>query len=368
MTEEGKLSGIDKPSSKISTDMNMMTSRCLVRCVALLLMTTDFTNANSKDLPAFDADTFLKDDLIDFDTEDYFVCDEVATSVAKIEIDPKDTLSRASNVTAKFKHEVDFTCVADPSKFGNGHTKGLHLRLLNLPDGFNVDREEAIAKGMTRLVIRGGAKVDFVDSTLHVPDQDDNAEGSYISFKPVLEWQFPPENSTSKFKHSRKLAFNQYGTKDVIVFRISVEGKTPPTLSAAEISDSIFGLAENGDPVNLRTQFNACSYGLIDFRPAGGLVTALYSDADSGVVELSIPSSSISSFETLHIGNIAAEIAQNSTEFGGLDLDLDDYDHIMYVMPPNTIYNYFTNWVAFAYKPVRMELDISNVFKYFHSF
>jgi len=305
--------------------------------------------AGSGDFQALKAADFLEEEIRDFETDDFFICDEVATSIAKIRRDVDSGISGGSAPTAY--EEIGFSCVVDPVQSASGKTKGTHLELVNLPSGFAQDRMAAIAKNTTRLIIRGAI---VEGSLLTIPEQEESLSDGVRSLKPVLEWQLPPPEKASRTRHSRRLATAQFGTKSVIIFRITVEGKPPPTTTAAEISDSVFGNA--GDAVNLRSQYKACSFGKIDFVWADGDtasgvdIESLYS-AD-GVIDFTVPAVNLTTFKTRDIGNKVAEFAQlNSTENAlGLGLDLEDYDHIMYVLPPSTLYSGGTNWIAFAYK------------------
>ena len=247
--------------------------------------------------------------------------------------------------------EIGFSCVVDPLQSASGHTKGTHLELMNLPPGFGQDRVDAIAKNTTRLIIRGAV---VEGSVLTVPEQEEYLSGGVRSLKPILEWQLPPLEKASRTRHSRRLATAQFGTKSVVIFRITVEQRTPPTNTAVEISDSVFGNA--GDAVNLRSQYKACSFDKIDFVWADG-ETAVGTDIESlysapGVIDFTVPAANLTTFNTQDIANKVAEFVQmNSTENAlGLGLNLEEYDHIIYVLPPSTIYSGSTGWIAFAYK------------------
>ena len=57
------------------------------------------------------------------------------------------------------------------------------------------------------------------------------------------------------------------GTKTVLVVRV-VANDSSTTASADQLSDSVFGT--NGDLVNLKTQYAACSHNQLLFQPATG--------------------------------------------------------------------------------------------------
>jgi len=309
-------------------------------------------------LPFFDADSFLREDLLDTDIDDYFICEEVATSIAKIEVDPN---LRTANDRPKHKHQIDFTCVVDPSEQVSGGSIGVHLDLVNIPPGFKKDREAAIAYDKTRLIIRGAV---VKGNHLIIPDQDDSTGDGSVVLTPVLEWQKhdPAGGSVAKTKHSRRLASQQFGTKSVVIFRVTVTGKTPPTLSAAEISDAVFGLGAGGDEVNLRTQFRACSYKKINFLPAEGNVAQYYSPAgsESGVIEIVLARDSFDDYAPRDIGTAVRKavndgylynVNQTSVDSSAVNVQMDDFDHVIFVIPPGTSFKGISFWVAFAYKP-----------------
>lgn len=316
--------------------------------------TTGIEGAGKKPpAPFLDADAFLHDDLLGTDIDAYFICEEVATSVAKIEVD-KD-LRRAGD-RPKHMHKMDFTCVVDPSEEASGGATGIHLDLVNIPPGFKEDREAAIANDMTRLFIRGAV---VKGSHLIIPNQDDSALDGSVSLSPVLEWQKRPAGKAARTKHSRRLASGQFGTKAVIIFRISVTGKTAPTYSAQEIGDAVFGL--DGDQVNLRTQFQACSYNKLNFLPAEGQVAQYYSPpgSENGVIEIELARDSFEDYDPIDIGKAVRKSVYDGYLYNqtladtssGPTIMLDDYDHIIYVLPPGTTYKGIPWWVAFAYKP-----------------
>lgn len=131
----------------------------------------------------------------------------------------------------------------------------------------------------------------------------------------------------------RKLA--TIGDRDVLVIRV-VGTDASTTASEAQLSDDVFG--NDRDPVNLRNQFAACSYGQLIFIKATDDVLI----DDDGVYTVNINTT----VNGKDIGVIeAAAIQQAKTDFGVTRLDLIA-KHIMLCIPPGTT----PSWVARAYE------------------
>lgn len=124
--------------------------------------------------------------------------------------------------------------------------------------------------------------------------------------------------------------------KKVLVVRVKTWAATT-TPSVRELSDSVFG--SSGDPVNLSTQYDKCSYGKMTFSP-----TRL-NDGDptlraSGVYEVEIATSS-RDHEVLRemiADKLNADFPNTplpDVSWGVLD-ERVPFDHVMYCMPPGT--------------------------------
>ena len=101
--------------------------------------------------------------------------------------------------------------------------------------------------------------------------------------------------------------------------------------SPSQLSDSVFGTY--GDPVNLVSQYRACSYGQKTFVPAEGPYIV------DGVAQISIginargaSSNTVINAVTSAANALLGSLAQN-------------YDHVMYAIPPGTA----DSWIAFGY-------------------
>lgn len=114
------------------------------------------------------------------------------------------------------------------------------------------------------------------------------------------------------------------GTKSVLAVRV-VAPDASTTSTIAELSDEIFGTS--GDPINLQTQFEACSGGKLKMRPAtdnSGII-------QNGVVEVTI-SRNVGNTDNSIIRNAALEAVKNRL---GQNL-ADKFDHVMLCLPPGT--------------------------------
>jgi Gametolysin peptidase M11/Divergent InlB B-repeat domain len=101
--------------------------------------------------------------------------------------------------------------------------------------------------------------------------------------------------------------------------------------SPSELSDSVFGTF--GDPVNLASQYNACSYGKKTFLPATG------ADIVDGVAQITIGINAVGASRTT-VMNAATNAA--NTLLGSLS---GQFDHVMYALPPGTA----DSWIAYGY-------------------
>lgn len=116
------------------------------------------------------------------------------------------------------------------------------------------------------------------------------------------------------------------GNKRLLVVRVSTLDYTPSEPSG-KISDSVFGT--EGDLVNAKYQFEACSFDQIDFTPFQDEYTV------NGVREITIPFNASGESKMVLQNAVTAALG-----------DTSDYsDYVMYCMPPGTK----GNWIAYAY-------------------
>lgn len=132
----------------------------------------------------------------------------------------------------------------------------------------------------------------------------------------------------------RKLAST--GTKTVLAVRIAATDKTS-TLTETELSDDIFGL--NGDPMNAKSQFLACSYNQFELTPASdrtGATASIKNGATTISVDLATSSDAITIMNEATL-QLAAEFSTDAQNLA---------DFIMFCIPDGSMGE---KEVAFAY-------------------
>ncbi|KAI2503877.1 Gametolysin peptidase M11 [Fragilaria crotonensis] len=107
-----------------------------------------------------------------------------------------------------------------------------------------------------------------------------------------------------------------------------------PTGETIKLADDVFGAA--GDALNLKSQFNQCSYGQLQFEPT----TSNALVGTDGVYTVSLPSTIITGAADNPIAWAAVDKA--TAELGTLT---SFADHVMVCMPPGTS----GGWIAYAY-------------------
>jgi len=189
----------------------------------------------------------------------------------------------------------------------------------------SAEAEDKVKKDFKNGKAKSGSTTMEVDGTygtngdghrvLHVSDVDS------ITYE-----DFVPE-------HGRRLATT--GTKEMLAIRV-VAADASTTASEAEISDSWFGT--NGDPVNLRSQYFACSYGALEVNAASKTTTTGVNVAN-GVHEVTI-SNTVSGASDGVIRN--AVVAAGDAALGTMQ---SQFDHVMLCLPPGTS----GGWIGYAY-------------------
>ena len=183
-----------------------------------------------------------------------------------------------------------------------------------------------IHKGWIKERVKDGSLVSG-ESVLSFP-----AGTSRDSIKSEITTPSPPGLEKKK-KNGRNLAIVQeQDSRSVLVVRVSALDAAT-TGDAASLSDSVFGTS--GDPVNLRSQYQACSYNKFNFNPATGSP-----DIVNGVTEVSID------ITVAGVDDATVRTAVDNalaTKFGSSWFNL--YDHYMYCLPPGTA----GGWIAYAY-------------------
>jgi hypothetical protein len=148
------------------------------------------------------------------------------------------------------------------------------------------------------------------------------------------------EEQKRNLRELRRLAIYE-GDKSVLAVRvIASDGQT--SSSEATISDSVFGTS--GDPVNLASQYGACSHGKLNIvkppnQSSGGL------SINEGVVTVTLPTTSTTTGDVTMRNAISSAL---ETAFGVPAYQIAD--HLMYCLPPNTMggiaYAFMNSWMS----------------------
>lgn len=141
------------------------------------------------------------------------------------------------------------------------------------------------------------------------------------------------------------------GNKKVLAIRVKTRSAST-TASAAQLSDSVFGTS--GDPMNLVSQYDACSYGKLTFSPLTSLNSGDPSLDAPGVYEVELDTSSMD-HEYLReaiTDKLNADWPGTplpSVSWGELDESVP-FDYVMYCLPPGTnmgiAYAFANSWLS----------------------
>ena len=121
--------------------------------------------------------------------------------------------------------------------------------------------------------------------------------------------------------------------KKVLVLRIQAADAVT-TASETQLADDVFGAA--GDVLNLKSQFNQCSYGQLQFEPT----TSNAIVGTEGVYTVTLPTTIVTGAADNPIAWAAVD--QATADLGTLT---NFADHVMVCMPPGTS----GGWIAYAY-------------------
>ena len=207
------------------------------------------------------------------------------------------------------------------------HTDG-HLDGIKMPNGdiFTIEADDNASDVVKNAVRRDrwfGKHGGFESGSSGIA-LTGTIDGSRFKIKSL-----PPKAKGKANGHRRRLAVE--GSKTVLVVRIINQGDTANsvTASATQLSDDVFGT--NGDPVNLKSQYAACSHGKLNFSPAPDEISA---DPDAtnlvdGVTEVTVDVACSGSCDG-SLRNAANAIIDRA--FGN-----DVADYVMFCMPTNSM-------------------------------
>jgi hypothetical protein len=125
--------------------------------------------------------------------------------------------------------------------------------------------------------------------------------------------------------------------KKVLVLRVVGANGVQTTASEAELANKIFGAS--GDVLNLKSLYNQCSNGQLQFEPQQNNAIGL-----DGVYTVSLPNTIVTGADEGSIRDAA--VAQASADFGDIALSAIA-DHVMVCLPPGTTQG--GDWMAYSY-------------------
>jgi hypothetical protein len=179
--------------------------------------------------------------------------------------------------------------------------------------GIDESQLDNIKSGETTLVAEGAV---FLDGALQIP-----ADGQ-------IEFGTIDENDERRLRQKRRRSLSTTGTKSVLVVRVNAADKST-SARASELSNNIFGTS--GDTVTMKSQYNQCSYGKLQFEPfVGRTEKGVYVD---GVIDVNI-GNSVSGSDRTNIESAVVVAAKNLV--GNLR---EDFDHVMLCLPSGSSSN-----------------------------
>jgi len=128
-------------------------------------------------------------------------------------------------------------------------------------------------------------------------------------------------------------------TKRVFVIRADASDSATSS-DMAKISDEVFGTGN--DPMNLKSQYAACSYGKLNFEPSNGVFNGNTITGGVGEITLNSNVNGISHSEVRTNMLSAADAKYGSIQS---KINSGEIHHVMLCIPPGTS----GSWVAYAY-------------------
>ncbi len=189
--------------------------------------------------------------------------------------------------------------------------------------------EEKLKKDIKNNKVKSGSTTMNADGSYDI-DGDGHRVLHVSDVDSITYEDFVPE-------HGRRLAVTT-GTKEMLAIRV-VAADASTTASLTAISDSWFGTS--GDPVNLKSQYTACSYGALTCN-AASKTTSTGVAVTNGVHEVTI-SNTVSGVENGIIRD--AVVAAGNSALGTMQ---SQFDHVMLCLPPGTSSN-GGSWIGYAY-------------------
>ncbi|KAI2496201.1 Gametolysin peptidase M11 [Fragilaria crotonensis] len=194
-------------------------------------------------------------------------------------------------------------------------------------------RSQNVTSGATTIYVPGGAFIDDHTSELVVPSAARVKIGRRKKLGSLRGSASRHANVMDRTSMSGNRRLLSTGRRTVIVIRIvAIDSAT--TASEAQLSDDIFGTS--GDGLNLKSGYNFCSYGQLQFEP---LSTNERVGAD-GVYTVYLRNTYVVGSSSGKVYDAA--LAQVTADLGKSPNLLAD--HVMFCIPPGTT----GGWIAYA--------------------
>jgi len=226
------------------------------------------------------------------------------------------------------------------------------VRILGLPNGWCDDESSNIKSAQTELLAGSrGMKIDYnsskllltpffvpkiqiIDTTSQIiitTSQTNNITSDNEEMNTTLKTRVDYDDDDSKNNNLTEKEAAATGNEFSILVLRGNGIDSRMTYAVEELSDSIFGTS--GDPINLRSQYSACSYNQVIFKPTTRDGTL------NGVYDVTLKRSIIGSWDS-DITN--AMVNQAERNFGTKLTKFVNY--VMICIPPGTR----GNWIAYA--------------------
>ena len=150
------------------------------------------------------------------------------------------------------------------------------------------------------------------------------------------------ERNLAELQSSRKL---QMGTKTVLAVRVILDDAKYNVASQAGLSNDIFG---NGiDPVNLKSQFAACSYNQLIFDKSPNRLMSNDPNDDTTAISNGVVDIKVALRSQNNVKSIANAVTEKINLVFGVDSPKRLANHVMYCLPNGVIsyaYAYVNSW------------------------
>jgi hypothetical protein len=197
------------------------------------------------------------------------------------------------------------------------------LYSLYLPSEF-IQEHSDLARGETHVLIPSGHAI---------IEEDENGLPAIVYPNTTSLVTIPPPNRRLLSVQDRR-----EGVKRVLVLRVD-GADSRLSLTQSDLSKRIFGIGSGAPAVNIRSQYQACSFG--KFR----VVPAIGTGITNGVATVTI--GNVKGKNPFNLENQAVTAAQNKLQIGDLEAV---FDHVLICLPPGTLYDGTrAQWYAYGY-------------------